>query len=1071
MPGALTGGAGSEKWVLMLESPLMIPRQQTFLRFLAFCVLAGCAAAMTATREHIHYPEGGGFVVDVTQAPFDADPTGETDSSTAILAASEHARTWPAGVPMFVYFPNGRYRIEEPVVLETRTPGGQYIMMQGESREGVTLFIPDNTPAFANASQPRPMISYFEGDWTNNGFLNTFENFTVEVGAGNPGAVAVRFQGNNVTRMSNVTIRSLDPDGAGAVGLDISTRISAPAIVEKVRIEGFDTGIKCDNPLTSVYSWVLKDIELIGQRSQGLRLYRRPLTIYNLYSENTVPVLNSVFRDGNVIVMNADLRTPGGETADGPALIGRGDFFYLRNVAQSGYEYLLDDNGTRVEATGPDGSYRNGPAYKVWEDAPEDFLWLDEPEFPVVEWDDPEDWLVLDPAGRDDHTEYLREAMKSGVETVFLKPGVFKVSDTIRIGPSVKRLASNYAQIQLAFPLTGSRRPVFELGVSDQPAVVIEQIWGNWQQNLREYFIHNRSNADLLLKDIFWISGGVYRNDPSTGRLFVYNVANVPGGQQFRPDLASWVIHDQQTWAFQFNPEMALPLLVMSGGDFWMFGAKFGERQGPLVYAYDQARFELLGGVMNVSDGVELEPFDTAIFVVEDAQITASVVERAVEVHGPPNWNFRHRFISDEYRDGERRRLPTTDPMVIHRDTLSRAGPGAAGAMIPLYTSRYADDATSAVPEVTVSHTRVPDLRDGALLMAEVTGNGPGVPSVHWSRVGGPGEVAFDDPSAAETRAHFSMPGDYELGVRVRNGLHETFERFPVTVVLGERLTLRPLRGQFRRIDDRAPRDGQGNAAIEALLLRTGDEAVSGQSQDTEVRMHMELDIYRLRGAADAIRAAHYEVTPRALVDPLDVDVYHVRGPVYGVVTARDFARDAEFVSTTAADVFALNRTHAFDVTEILRKSVQSGETFLGLQLRSTPNDDGQNNYLEWHSPDATVPTGYRPTLVVEGSTAGLSFWDGFVDFGSDEAYHPDLGHYTLFEGGWAWSAELGRFFNVPPGTLTSAWMWTEGFGWLWTRRDLYPWFYESDSESWLYAHGSGGSSSFFDTSAGGWRR
>jgi hypothetical protein len=1053
----------------MFELPHWTRRLQIFLSLPAFLILVPTVVAMMATREHIHYPAGEGFVIDVTADPFNADPTGEEDSSAAILAASWHARSFPVGVPMFVYFPNGRYRIEEPILLETRTPGGQYIMMQGESREGVTLFVPENTPAFANASQPRPMISYFEGDWTNNGFLSTFENFTVEIGAGNPGAVAVRFQGNNVTRMSNVTIRSLDPEGVGAVGLDLSTAISAPGIVEDVRIEGFDLGIKMDNTITSVYSWVLKDIHLVGQRALGIRSHRKPITIYNLVSENTVPVLNSVFRDGNIVILNADLRTPEGETAEGPALIGRGDFFYLRNVEQTGYAYLFDDNGTRVEATGADGSFRNGPAYKVWEDAPEDFLWLDEPTFPVVEWDDPEDWLVLDPAGRSDHTEYLREAMKSGAETIFLKPGVFVVSDTIRIGPSVKRLASNYAQIQLAFPLTGSGRPVFELGVSDHPAVVIEQIWGNWQQNLREYFIHNRSNADLLLKDVFWISGGVYRNDPSTGRLFVYNVANVPGGQQFRPDLASWVIHDQQTWAFQFNPEMALPMLVMSGGDFWMFGAKFGERQGPMIYAYDQARFELLGGVMNVSDGLELNPFDTAIFVVEDAQITASVVERAVEINGPPNWNFRHRFISDEIRDGERRRLPTTDPMVRHRDTLSRAGPGAAGAMIPLYTSRYPADATSRAPEVSVFHTRVPDLQDGALLIAEVVGHGPGVPSVHWSRVSGPGEVAFDDPAGAETRAHFSMPGEYELGVRVRNGLHETFEVFPVSVVLGERLVLQPMRGQFRRLDDRAPRNGQGNSAIEALLLRTGDEAVGGQAQDTEVRIHMELDIYRLRGSAASIRSAHLAATPRLLVDPLDVNVFHVRGPVFGVVTAQDFARAAEFVGTRAADSFTVNETAVFDVTEALRTSVSSGETFLGLQLRSEPNDNSQSNYVEWYSPDVTTTAQYRPALTVEGFTDELHFFDGFVEWSPGLLFHPIFGYYYPLSESWAWSSDLGRFFYIPSGSLASAWMWTDDLGWLWTRRDLYPWFYENASGGWLYAAISEGSSSFLTPSARDW--
>lgn len=1003
-------------------------------------------------RAEIVYPAQTGFVIDVTEAPFNADPTGTLDSSAAILAASQHARSWPRGVPMFVYFPNGRYRIEQPIVLDDRTPGGAYIMLQGQSRDGVVLFVPDNTPAFQNPEAPRSMISYFEGDWTNNGFLNTFENFTVEIGAGNPGAIGVRFQGNNVTRMSDVIIRSLDPDGVGAVGLDLSPSISAPAIAERVRIEGFDLGIKMDNPITSVYSWVLRDIELTGQRVAGVRSHRKPVTIHGLTSINTVPAFVGAFRDGNVLLFHADLRTPDGETSDNAAIIGNGDFFYLRNVEQSGYAYLLDDNGTRVNATGADGTFRNGPAYKVWEDAPEDFLHLPEVEFPEVPWDAPQDWLVLDPAGLSDHTEQIRAAMQSGAETIFLKPGVFVVSDTIRIGRSVKRIASNFAQIQLAFPLTNSGRPVFELGISDQPAVVIEQIWGNWQQNLREYFIHNRSNADLILRDVMWVSGGVYRNDPAQGRLFISNVANVPGGQQFRPDLASWIIHDQETYAFQFNPEMALPLLVVSGGSTWIFGAKFGERQGPMVYAYDQAQVEILGGVMNVSDGAELNPLDTPIFVVEDAQITVSGLERAVEINGPANWNFRHRYISHEVRNVVRKDLPTTDPMVVHRNTLSNAGPGRSGALFPLYTSRYADDATSTPPEVAVYHPKVASLSVGSFLIADViAANGPGVPSVHWSGVSGPGEVSFDNPASASTQAHFSRVGDYILGVRVRNGLQETFQTFPVQVVLGESVTIAPTRGAFRRLDDRAPRNGTANSAIEALLLRTGDEAVSGQSQDTEVRIHSEVDLYRLRASSDAITSATLSVTPRAVVNPHDVDLYHVRAPLLGRVTTADFTHPVQLRQTLPADAFTVNTPVSFDLTESIRTSIAADEIYLGFQLRATPNDDGINNYVEWYSPDATTPAAYRPRISITGDTSQLNWFDGFADLGDATYYHPRTGSFTRLSDGWVWSEHLQRFFNAAEGTLNSVWMWHDSGKWLWTRTDIYPWLWQHETGNWLY--------------------
>ncbi|MCD8482634.1 MAG: hypothetical protein LR015_08220 [Verrucomicrobia bacterium] len=558
----------------------------------------------------------------------------------------------------------------------------------------------------------------------------------------------------------------------------------------------------------------------------------------------------------------------------------------------------------------------------------------------------------------------------------------------------------------------------------------------------------------------------MYRNDPSTGRLFVSNVHNVPGGQQFRPDLAGWIIHDQEVHAFQYNPEMALPMLVMSGGSMWIFGAKFGERQGPMVYALDQAKVEIFGGVMNVSDGFELNPIDTSIFVVHDAQITVSGLERAVEINGPPNWNFRHRFIGDEVRDGERRRLATTDPIVVHRDTLSRAGPRGAGA-VPLYTSRYAPDATSSAPEVQVRAPALAAISAGAFLQADViAANGPGVPSAHWSRVSGPGEVSFDDPAAASTTVHFSRIGDYELGVRVRNGFHETFHVFPISVVLGERMEIIPLRGAFRRLDDRAPRNGTANSAIEALLLRTGDEAVVGQSQDTEVRIHSEIDLYRLRGAGSQIVSAGFRVTPRLLINAPDVTLHHVRANLFGRVTVGDFLHPTVPQQTIPAQSMSINQPVEFDLTSALITSLNAGEQYMGLQLRGPVNDDSQNNYVEWYSPDQTTARSFRPTLTVYGDTSGMNFLQSFADLGGTLFFHPAFGYVFDLGTGWLWSSDQQRFFYLAQDSLYSAWMWHPEGGWLWTQLNFHPWFYHHETESWLYLIEAEGRLRFLDVAA-----
>lgn len=58
-----------------------------------------------------------------------------------------------------------------------------------------------------------------QGAWTNTSFHNKFENFTIDVGKGNPGAIGIEFNSNNTGAMRNVDILSSDPEYAGFAGL------------------------------------------------------------------------------------------------------------------------------------------------------------------------------------------------------------------------------------------------------------------------------------------------------------------------------------------------------------------------------------------------------------------------------------------------------------------------------------------------------------------------------------------------------------------------------------------------------------------------------------------------------------------------------------------------------------------------------------------------------------------------------------------------------------------------------------------------------------------------------------
>lgn len=1030
-----------------------------------FSVWLGIAVegADEASGRSFTYP-GEGFVLDITGEPYGADSTGTEDISAILEQASQDARA--RAVPLMVYFPDGVYRVEKPVVLSDRQEGGGFIMLQGESREGVILRVPESAPAFADGSAPRAVISYFEGPWTNNGFTNVFENLTIEVGAGNPGATGLRFQGNNTAHLRNVTIRSLDPEGAGAVGLDLSSSISAPAIAESFSVEGFSVGIALDLEITGAQTWTLKDFTISGQLEAGIRTHRKPVAIQNMTSVNAVPVIDSLFTDGNIVVIGADWRTPAGTRVAGPAVVGRGDLFQLRDVVVNGYSTLIDDKGTVIAATGSPQDYRNGPVYKLWEDSVEGFLELPATPFPEVAPDPPERWLVVDPTLQDDDTEALRAAMFSGAETIYLKPsGQFKVDGTIEIGPDVKRITSNFAEIVQNVPLSFSGGPVFRLGRSNHAAVVVERLAADWQQNLTEYLIHNASNADLVLQDILWNSGAVYRNDPAGGRLFVKNVHCVPGGQQFRPDYPGWVITNQETVAYQFNPEMTLPMLTVVGGSFRVLGFKFGEQQGPVVIARNRARVEMLNGMMNVTHGDPMVPGDVAIFEVIDAAVTATLVERARERLGPPHWEYRHDWIARETRGSETRALSTTDPDILHRDTLSRFGPGEGGALVPLYTSWQPPDAGNLPPVVVLAASRRPTLSRGADLLAVVTDpdTAPGTVATHWEAVSGPGWVDFAAPSAAETAVSFSRAGDYVLSLTATDGDNQVRRTITLTVE-PDAVTRVPERRGFIRLVDTPPRDGAGDLAIEALFLQTGDLA-----DGSEVRVQLEQSIASFLGLEERLSRASLRLTPKTISDPHPVAVTGLQDGLYGRVAASEFASPGTVLQELDPTALSEGKPVEIDVTEYVRGRLAGGHRYAGFGLRSEPDGNASDNFVEWE-PTWASDSAVRPQLFLSFSgVADRSVWDRAFDFGDGILRTDWIGYVDLFPNNFFWAYSWRRFLYLAETAGAGFWLWNGNSGWLWANPEWWPHVYNAGRQSWQYALGTGSGVWFYDYQENKW--
>lgn len=65
----------------------------------------------------------------------------------------------------------------------------------------------------------------------------------------------------------------------------------------------------------------------------------------------------------------------------------------------------------------------------------------------------------------------------------------------------------------------------------------------------------------------------------------------------------------------------------------------------------------------------------------------------------------------------------------------------------------------------------------------------------------------------------------------------------------------------------------------------------------------------------------------------------------------------------------------------------------------------------------------------------------------------PWWGNFYQAGNGWVYHSALGWVFPSL-GESSSVWMWKDDLGWMWTKEDLYPFFYRHDSNNWTYFMG-----------------
>ena len=585
--------------------------------------------------ENIIYPPDAGAVIDMTKPPYNLDNTGKTDCSDALIRALDDILTptrnrqkmmealiennpdtiigfeinpkvgviFPDRLEpsKILYFPNGVYKITKKIEYTLtdlqNTRGAELnrqIHFQGQGEQGTIFKLADNSPGFEEGKE-HPVISFMKGEHSNIAMSNTFENITIDIGVGNPGAIGLHFYANNTGAVRNVTIRSSDEKQKGAIGLAILKGPVSGCLIKNLTVNGFDYGVKVAD--YSIFT-VFEHINLANQRKAGFWVIDNVVSIRGIKSTNAVPILQQTGKYGMVCLLDSELQ--GLENAQS-AIVIEGGYFFARNIKTNDYEKSIETYQGKDIAESRVTEFHTHQPKSLFNSEKLSSLNLPIENTPVPAWEnDFTEWAnVADfgalSDGKTDATAAIQGAMNSGKKVVYFQPGKYVIDSIITVPPSVERISFMFTDLIAGENLKKMNfKGAFKVTGENQKPLLIEDLfaWEKW--NGAHFLVEHASTRTVIMSDIHTQVGSQYINSVSGGKVFIENVCTTDEN----PKKKCFVFKDQKVWARQINPERSDPEVVNKGSDLWILGFKT-EAKGVSFDLSDGARMEVFGGVVN----------------------------------------------------------------------------------------------------------------------------------------------------------------------------------------------------------------------------------------------------------------------------------------------------------------------------------------------------------------------------------------------------------------------------------------------------------------------------------------
>lgn len=601
-------------------------------------------------------PEGCDAFIDVTKAPYFVDNTGKEDCTEKLRSIidslllplvvdmrreyeylknadegthigngnnrKENGRIWvlmPTETRQLptLYFPNGTYLVSDTVSYTLRelhnmmyhyTSGGfecnTQIRLMGQSRDKTVIKLKDNCKGF-EYGQERSLISFMAGGRSNVAMSNYLENLTVDVGCGNPGAVGVVFFANNSGAIRNVTVRSSDPHGDGAVGILIKNELHSACNVYNTHIHGFDVGIDIRTFRTNAH---FENITLTDQLRYGVKTGNTSVQLIGVESRGSVPVLCLSENNANCHAVMVDAVLEGGGTEYAAIKKEVGGCLFLRNIRTRGFAFALDENWR--ERTLPDGyikEYSSGGGYTVFDETAESLALPiedvpDTVRHPLCKWVCASHFGAVGDGVTDD-TASVQAAFSSGAPVIWFNRGKYLITSPITVPATVKHIHFMYCDIVAGEALSEmADDAVFRICGDGDDCLLVEKLfaWENCTGKLR-MFRHD-GRRTVFFRDIHTQTCAMYFNTQRGARVFFENCACTVGSKQKYGNIPAFSFTGQQVWCHSVNPERSMAETENMGGTLWWSGFKT-EQEGSVNVTRDGGVTEILGGVAAVGTG------------------------------------------------------------------------------------------------------------------------------------------------------------------------------------------------------------------------------------------------------------------------------------------------------------------------------------------------------------------------------------------------------------------------------------------------------------------------------------